>query len=44
MDINITGVEVQSDLHAIAFLVVNENEMKLIRDILKPHRGQVFTN
>ena len=37
-----TGIEQISDLHAIAFMVVNENEMKPIRDALKPHRGQVY--
>lgn len=39
--LDITGFEKISDLHAIAFMVVNETEMKPIRDALKPHRGQV---
>lgn len=43
LNINITGVENLSDIHSIAFLVVNEAEMKPIRDALKPHRGQVYT-
>ena len=43
LDLNITGFENVSDSHAIAFLVVNENKMKPIRDALKPHRGQVYT-
>ncbi|OBQ56432.1 hypothetical protein JJL45_13595 [Tamlana sp. s12] len=43
LDISITGVSNLSDMHSIAFLVVNENEMKPIRDALKPHRGQVYT-
>lgn len=42
LDINITGVETYSEIHSIAFLVVNESEMKPIRDALKPHRGQVY--
>lgn len=42
LDISITGFESVNDSHAIAFLVVNENNMKPIRDALKPHRGQVF--
>ena len=42
LDINITGVETYSEMHSIAFLVVNESEMKPIRDELKPHRGQVY--
>jgi hypothetical protein len=39
----ITGMEILSDLHSIAFLVVNENNMKPVRDALKPHRGQIYT-
>jgi hypothetical protein len=42
-EITLTGVETLNDIHAIAFLVVNENNMKPIRDALKPHRGQVYT-
>lgn len=42
LNIEITGVEQLSELHSIAYLVVNEDEMKPIRDALKPHRGQVF--
>ena len=42
LDINITGFEVLNDLHSIAYLVVNETDMKPIRDALKPHRGQVY--
>lgn len=43
LDITITGVEILSDMHSLAFLVVDEAEMKPIRDSLKPHRGQVYT-
>ena len=43
LDISITGVEILSEMHAIAFLVVDEADMKPIRDALKPHRGQVYT-
>ncbi|KJD33680.1 hypothetical protein PK35_07140 [Tamlana nanhaiensis] len=42
LDIKITGVETISDVHTFAFLVVNEANMKPLRDALKPHRGQVF--
>ena len=42
LDITITGVENISDMHSIAYLVVNEDDMKPIRDVLKPHRGQVY--
>lgn len=37
-----TGVEEIHELHSIAFMVMDEAEMKPIRDALKPHRGQVF--
>ena len=30
-----------SQMHAIAFIVVDEIDMKTIRDALKPHRGEV---
>jgi len=43
LNITITGVETLSDMHTIAFLVVDEADMKPIRDALKPHRGQVYT-
>ena len=38
----ITGVQDISTDHSIAFLVVDRDAMKPIRDALKPHRGQVF--
>ncbi len=37
-----TGVETIHDLHSIAFMVVDEDDMKPIRDHLKPHRGQEY--
>lgn len=43
LDISITGIETLSDMHSLAYLVVNESEMKPIRDALKPHRGQVYS-
>lgn len=42
LDITITGVEDLNSMHSIAFLVVDEIDMKPIRDALKPHRGQVY--
>lgn len=44
LSINISGYEALNNSHAIAFMVVNEIEMKPIRDVLKPHRGQVYSN
>ncbi|ALJ06653.1 hypothetical protein APS56_16585 [Pseudalgibacter alginicilyticus] len=43
LPIIITGVEDLSEVHSIAFLVVEEKIMKPIRDALKPHRGQVYS-
>lgn len=42
LNISITGTEDLSHMHSIAFLVVDESKMKPIRDVLKPHRGQVY--
>lgn len=42
LNISITGFETVTEVHSIAFLVVDETEMKPVRDALKPHRGQVF--
>lgn len=42
LDVSITGIEALSDMHTIAFMVVNEDQMKPVRDALKPHRGQVY--
>ena len=39
----VTGFEALHELHAIAFLIVPEDEMKPLRDALKPHRGQVYS-
>lgn len=43
LDVTITGTESLSDNHSFAFLVVDEINMRPIRDALKPHRGQVYT-
>jgi hypothetical protein len=40
--INITGFEIINDMYSIAFMVVTDNEMKLVRDALKPHRGELY--
>ena len=38
-----TGSEAINTEHHIAYLLVDENEMRPLRDALKPHRGQVFS-
>ena len=37
-----TGFEILNEMHAIAFIVVEEQDMIIFRDVLKPHRGEVF--
>ena len=39
----ISGFEALEEFHAIAFLVTPEDQMKALRDALKPHRGQVYS-
>lgn len=39
---DITGCEHLSDTHSITYLVVAEFEMKEVRELLKPHRGQIY--
>ena len=43
LSLNITGFQAINEIHAIAFMVVNDDEMKPVRDALKPHRGQLYT-
>lgn len=43
LDITIIDIETFNEMHSLAYLVVNESDMKPIRDALKPHRGQVYT-
>ena len=40
--INITGFEIKNELHAIAFMVVTDDNMIQVRNTLKPHRGEVY--
>ena len=42
LDLDITGFSIVNEFHSIAFMVVNESEMIVVRDRLKPHRGEVF--
>ncbi len=39
---DITGVEHFSPTHSTTFLVVAEFELKEVKDILKPHRGEIY--
>ena len=37
-----TGFEILNEMHAIAYLVVEEADMIVFRDALRPHRGEVY--
>jgi hypothetical protein len=39
---NITGFKIINDMHAIAFMVVEEENMIAVRDALRPHRGELY--
>jgi hypothetical protein len=42
LPLNITGFKIQSEMQAIAFMVVTDENMIQVRDALKPHRGEVY--
>ncbi|MCH8534114.1 MAG: hypothetical protein LAT51_03505 [Flavobacteriaceae bacterium] len=44
LEIQIVGDEKVNEFHHIAFVVVQEQGMKIHRDALKPHRGQVYND
>ena len=39
---DITGFQRLNEMHAIAFMVVERENMIAVRDALKPHRAEVF--
>lgn len=43
LHINITGNTDLSSMHSIAYMVVEEVDMPGVRDALKPHRGEVYS-
>ncbi len=36
-----TGTQIISEMHAIAFMIIPEASMIIIRDALKPHRAEI---
>ncbi|TMM53368.1 hypothetical protein FEE95_20100 [Maribacter algarum] len=42
LDLNITGFQHINDVHSYAFMVTEESNMIVLRDALKPHRGEVY--
>ena len=43
LQLNITGFEIYNEMQAIAFMVVTDENMIAVRDALKPHRGEIFS-
>jgi CRISPR/Cas system-associated endonuclease Cas3-HD len=43
LTLNITGFEIKNEMHAIAFMVVTDENMISVRDALKPHRGEIYS-
>ncbi|WP_396195185.1 hypothetical protein, partial [Flavobacterium sp.] len=42
LSITLTGFEIKNEMHAIAFMVVTDEQMIPLRDALKPHRGELY--
>ncbi|WP_276391620.1 hypothetical protein [Eudoraea chungangensis] len=42
LSLNISGHQFLNENHSIAFLVVEEKNMLIVRDALLPHRAEVF--
>ena len=40
--LNITGVETITEIHSIAWMVVENSQMYTVRDALRPHRGEIY--
>ena len=43
LTLNITGFQIIDEMYAIAYMVVEEDNMIAVRDALKPHRGEIYT-
>lgn len=44
LPLNITGHNQINEMHSVAFMVVTDEHMITVRDMLKPHRGELYTN
>ncbi|NHM06385.1 hypothetical protein G4D82_04065 [Flavobacterium sp. CYK-4] len=42
LPLEITGHKIVDDSYAYAFMVVEEKDMIAVRDVLKPHRGEIY--
>jgi hypothetical protein len=43
LDLQETGIHKVSPMYTIAYMMVSEAQMILVRDALKPHRGELIT-
>lgn len=43
IELNITGFKQLNEMYSIAFMVVEEAKMIVVRDALKPHRAEVYS-
>lgn len=44
LPLNITGFNILNDMYSIAWMVVTDEHMIQVRDALKPHRGEVYSD
>lgn len=42
LPLTIMDKQVINEVHSIAYLVVNDEQMIAVRDALKPHRGELY--
>ncbi|OCB76527.1 hypothetical protein [Flavobacterium crassostreae] len=42
LPLHITGFEIRSAMHAVAFMVVTDEHLIQVRDALKPHRAEIY--
>lgn len=42
LPLKITGFEILNEMYAIAYMVVTDDYMIVVRDALKPHRGEIY--
>jgi len=42
LPLTIIDKQVINEVHSIAYLVVNDQQMRDLRDVLKPHRGELY--
>lgn len=43
LSLNITGFEIYNEMYSIAYMVVTDENMISVRDSLRPHRGEIFS-